>query len=107
MTFVLAYNSKSILATSDSFPLIMSHICISAHWTCSYTKNEIQNQCSDFTHVLCVIECSTAICIHRAVSTLCQAEISCKKYANMQPLGFTLQCIVLAVTAVFSDHMAF
>ena len=26
MLSVLAYNSKSILATSDSFPLIMSHI---------------------------------------------------------------------------------
>ena len=28
MSSVLAYNSKSILATSDSFPLIMSHIII-------------------------------------------------------------------------------
>ena len=33
MSSVLAYNSKSILATSDSFPLIMSHIQMGLFWT--------------------------------------------------------------------------
>ena len=43
MSSVLAYNSKSLLATSDSFPLIMSHIWFAAvlYYTAKTAANHI------------------------------------------------------------------